>query len=369
MEQGKNIYGQARAVRLLENIAASGNVPHALLFTGNRGGGKFFAALEFSLHLNKNVKNYQKISSGIKSFYEPYVKYIYPLPRGRGETPDDSPTAKLQAEVIGLIKDELLKKKNNPYYKLNIPSANNIKISSIRDIRKFISFEFTDIPYRVVIIEDAHLMNDQAQNALLKSLEEPPDRVIFILTTSDPGKLLPTIISRCWTIRFDPLSTEDIKEILQNFFSVESKIAEKAAIFSDGSVDTAVSLVENDINFLIDKTITILRFSLAGWYNTAFNSAADLMEENSIQNFIHVMQMLLKWIVDLKKFSAGIDEIYFGSHRETIEKFVQKFSHVEPEALFTKMDTIFSSHEQNVSLNIILMNIIFELATIGKKQV
>jgi DNA polymerase-3 subunit delta' len=73
-------------------------------------------------------------------------------------------------------------------------------------------------------------MNEEAQNALLKNLEEPPEKVIFILITSQVSKLRRTIISRCWRINFDPLSEEDIAKVLVSYFKVDQSLRSSCSI-------------------------------------------------------------------------------------------------------------------------------------------
>ena len=210
----ENIDGQTRVKNILTNFALTSNIPHALLFTGNEGVGKEKIAIQFAQMINlKRVKNSerQKILNLMANFSEPYLKYIIPLPRGKNETDSDGPTDKLSNEEIEQLRIELRKKIDNPYYKINLPKANTIKINSIRDIKKFLAMDYSDIAYRIVIISSAHLMNEAAQNALLKNLEEPPPGVVFILITSFPERLRETIRSRCWNVNFDPLTNEDLK--------------------------------------------------------------------------------------------------------------------------------------------------------------
>ena len=98
-------------------------------------------------------------------------------------------------------------------------------------------------------------MSDESQNALLKSLEEPPKNFIFILTTNRPELLFETINSRCWHIEFDPLSVDDVTKILTEFYQIEIKKAAIAAQFSSGSVINAIELVNHNVESLLDLTL------------------------------------------------------------------------------------------------------------------
>ncbi|MCU7517078.1 MAG: hypothetical protein HF307_11930, partial [Ignavibacteria bacterium] len=242
------IKGQKAAGDLLYKIYSSGKIPHAFLFSGPDGVGKHFMAMKFLELLNTPSGDGTNNSTVLKvrNLSEPFVKFVMPLPRGKNETGENSPTEKLSAEALEQLKEELEKKVKNPYYKIGLQGANNIKISSIREIKKFQSLTYEEAKYRAVIISDAHLMNDEAQNALLKSLEEPPEGIIFLLITPFKNELLPTIISRCWTVNFDPLDSGVLSEILTGYFNIDKALAEKISVFSNGSLTHANKLLEQD---------------------------------------------------------------------------------------------------------------------------
>jgi DNA polymerase III subunit delta' len=173
------IPGQERVKQILNNFFQSKSIPHAFLFTGIDGVGKDNTAIQFAkaLATNENSKESEKAVRLIEQLQEPYVKLIFPLPRGKNETDTSSPTEKLTQDEIELVREQIDIKSGNPFHKISIPKANTIKINSIRDIKKFLSMDYDEIGYRFVIISDAHLMNEEAQNALLKSLEEPPEKL------------------------------------------------------------------------------------------------------------------------------------------------------------------------------------------------
>jgi DNA polymerase-3 subunit delta' len=359
-----DISGQNKSIKILSQLYKSNRVPHALLFTGYEGIGKHFTALQFAKLLN-NGSVESGIQKKISNLQEPYIKYVMPLPRGRGETASNSGTEKLSEDTISQVNSELEKKVINPYHKITIDRAFNIKINSIREINKFINVNYDDIKYRFIIINDAHLMNDEAQNALLKNLEEPPGQIIFILITPFEENLLPTIKSRCWEINFDPLSKNDITKILVKYFSVEQKTAAKAAAFAEGSVTKAIELIENDVDYLLEKTILILRYSLAKKYHTAAEEIKELTDNGSDLQLRLILLMIAKWFTDVIKNRAKIDNVYFEEFKETILKFNKKFNDIDVTQTLTKIDSLKNKMDMNVNLNIIGMNIIFEIAAIS----
>lgn len=366
---GEEIYGQTKAIENLRRIYESRKIPHALLFYGNEGVGKHFTAVEFLKLLNIDASRNKNAESLIKisKLYEPYVKYVFPLPRGKGETNEHTATEKLPPEIIEQISSEILKKSKNPYYNFTIEKANNIKISSIRDIRKFVSYNFDDVNYRAILISDAHKMNTEAQNALLKNLEEPPPGIIFILMTPYKDQLLPTIVSRCWQINFSPLIPETIENILLKYFEMNKFEAKKVSNFSNGSVTEAVRLLEKDFDELLNKTITILRYSFGKRYNTAITALNEISSGKSPESFNQILFLISNWFNDVNKNRYGKDENYPAEYIETLSKFNEKFSDLDLTDIIRKLNFLESSTDKNVNLNLISLNIILELASIAKR--
>lgn len=363
----EGIYGQKHAKDALQKLCLSGRIPHALLFSGPAGVGKHFTAVRLAQFLNDTghgQKGDSAIMKKIATLQEPYIKYIMPLPRGKNEGADNSPTEKLSSDTIELIQDEIQKKSENPYHIISIPDANIIKINSIRDIRKFISLNFNELKYRLIIISDAHLMNDEAQNTLLKSLEEPPEGIIFVLLTDNKNQLLETIRSRCWTVNFDPLSTEDIETVLSSNFKIPKDTARRVAPFSNGSVLMALKYAGHNLDDLQTRTINILRYSLALRYNSAMKEIAPVLEDSSGESLILLIGLINYWIADLYKNRYQAQDYFFQNHLDTIEKFNAKFSQVDMLRLSGRLDELASSVDRNVNLNVLALNIIFEIATL-----
>jgi len=307
-----SVVGQTKATEFLSSIHDNGRIPHALLFKGLKGCGKFKTVIEF-LKLINNASSNTHLSKNIESLKEPFIKYIFPLPRGKGEGNDDGPFDKIPKSDIESILEEIEKKSQNPYYSMEISGANTIKISSIRDIRKFISFEYSDVKYRAIIIDNAHLMNEQSQNALLKNLEEPPQGIIFFLLTPYPEKLLTTIESRCWSVEFNPLNDDTIISLLKKYYGIQKTESQNAVKFSEGSLTNAIDLIEYDIELLMSKCISFLRFSLGRRFNMAFNEISGLANKNA-QNELRVFISLINyWLIDVSNARHGGDKFYFVS--------------------------------------------------------
>jgi len=364
----EEITGNDKVKIILSNILESDKIPHAFLFTGADGVGKENTALSFAKALNHKYLTSeisQKIIPLIDSLTEPYIKYIVPLPRGKSETDQNDPYEKLTEDEVDQINLEFKKKYFNHYYRIQIPRANFIKISSIRDIKKFLSFSYEDVKYRIILVSQAHLMNEEAQNALLKNLEEPPEGVIFILCTSAPEKLRETIRSRCWKVNFQPLKNDDLIKVLIDKFDIESGIAKEVVPFAGGSTQTAISLIENDFEDLLDKTIKILRYSFGKKYHSALLEFEEMLSESDTTKIKLIITMIIIWLNDFQKFRLDDKaQVFFSKQIETLEKFNSKFPDVNVSNVTNQLDKISTYFRNNINTNISVSNIIFQLSTL-----
>lgn len=192
-------------------------MPHALLFTGIEGIGKRMAALGLAMALNCSASNTAKASPE----HDADISALFPCGHCRS-------CHKISTGVHPDI--------------LSIgPTGNLIKILQIRDLCARLLIKPNEALTRLVIIDEAHSMNAESANALLKSLEEPPKNTMFILITSRAPDLLPTILSRCQEISFNPVSEAGIEAFLIGR-GRDSQQAAVLASMADGSIGKALSL-------------------------------------------------------------------------------------------------------------------------------
>lgn len=361
------IYGHQKNKEILDRIISSSQIPHAFLFIGKQGIGKDYIALQFAQSINQSFTSPQlqsNVKAGLNSLSEPYIKYIFALPRGKNESDDSTPYEKLNTEVLEEIKIEIGKKVSNPYYRINIDGANTIKVTSIRDINKFLSLQFEETFYRFILISDAHLMNEISQNALLKNLEEPPEKVIFILTTPYPELLRETIRSRCWALNFNPLNQEDLKQILIDYFKIDKKLAEEVSFFSEGSTTTANYLIEHDFIKLKDKTISFLRYALGKKFHSAYSEISEILDDGDSSTFRIFIQMIITWLNDLQKFRISNSDISFKNYQETLEKFNARYPKSQIDDVVFKIDQLSSLVQNNINPNLLVVNLIFIISSL-----
>ena len=233
-----SIIENEKPIGLLSALILSENIPHALLFTGKKGVGKKDGAYYFAQALNCEHKTVSDMGGKpgwggeSRSAAAVWEKRINPCGSCRhcrkiaaGNHPDV-----LYREPTGT--------KINPY----------IGIEAVRELISTFSMRPFEAPFRVAIIHEADKMNAEAANSLLKLLEEPPDKSILVLTANDSADLLPTILSRCQTIRFNPLSIDAIKSYLINEKRMDPRDAEIPSRLAFGSISRALQLSEEEVS-------------------------------------------------------------------------------------------------------------------------
>jgi DNA polymerase-3 subunit delta' len=134
----------------------------------------------------------------------------------------------------------------------------SIKIEQVRDVVDRAGYRPFEGRRRVVIIDEAHALVDAAQNALLKTLEEPPAASVFVLISSMPDSLLPTVLSRCQRLRFGELSAADVADALIRDHDYEESDARAAAVDAEGSIGRALSAASADVSEAREMALRLL---------------------------------------------------------------------------------------------------------------
>ena len=189
----------------------------------------------------------------------------------------------------------------------------SIKIDVVRDVLSRTAFRPFEGKRRLVLIREADTLEPQAQNALLKSLEEPPPGTIFILTTAVPGALLPTVRSRCMRLRFGRLTSAEVSAALVRDHDQSEQEARDAAPLADGSIGQALALADNDLSALRDAAIRLLQHT-AGRADaqSRVQAAAALWsgpskKERSREDLAVVLRLVASMLRDLEAINAGAD--------------------------------------------------------------
>ena len=173
--------------------------------------------------------------------------YLFAGSRGTGKTS----VARIFASEIGATQNDVYE----------IDAASNRGIDDVRELREGVSVLPFESPYKVYIVDEAHMLTKEAFNALLKTLEEPPKHVMFILATTEAEKLPETIVSRCQVFHFKRPNREMLREMSATVakkegFKLDSDAAELVAILGDGSFRDAQGILQKVISGSKDKTIS-----------------------------------------------------------------------------------------------------------------
>ena len=222
------VIGQKFVVEALKNQIAAGKIGHAFLFTGTRGTGKTSCAKIFAKAVN----------------------CLHPI---NGEPC-------LECDVCRGIENESI------YDVTEMDAASNNSVEDIRDVLNEVNYLPVMAKYRVYIIDEVHMLSPAAFNALLKTLEEPPAHVIFILATTEIHKVPATILSRCQRYDFTKLAVEDIADALLDIakeenISLTPGAAKLIATLSDGAMRDANSILDTCVsagNHIDEETVSNL---------------------------------------------------------------------------------------------------------------
>jgi DNA polymerase III subunit delta' len=212
----QEIIGHRRLIALLSRAIAHETLPPSLLFAGPRGVGKRRTAVAVAQTIN---------------CLQPVTTRL--LPRDACGV-----CASCKRIARGVHPDVLIVEPGD---------SGSIKIEQIRDVVDRAGYRPFEGRRRAVIVDEAEAMMPAAQNALLKTLEEPPQASIFVLLSSMPDSLLPTVLSRCQRLRFAELSAADVADALMRDHDYEEAAARAAAVDADGSIGRALSAESTDV--------------------------------------------------------------------------------------------------------------------------
>ena len=234
------LIGNEEVKRDLRQLLEGGRVPGSLLFTGLAGIGKKLFALELAKALN--CRNRAGVEACDQcSSCKRISKSTFPFFSGA----DDNKERMIWSEHadVAMVR---------PYNHI-------IRVKPMRELEREANFRPFEGVARIFIVEDAEYMNDQAANALLKTLEEPPPTTHLILTTTNPMALLPTIRSRCQVIRFAPIAFSEIEEFLVAHESFNRPDAALLARASCGSLGRALNVDIEDYRERRQSMLTVLK--------------------------------------------------------------------------------------------------------------
>jgi DNA polymerase-3 subunit delta' len=321
------ILGQEKAITILLNALRHTRLAHAYLLVGPEGVGKRLTALNLVKAMN------------CQSFPE------------TGDACEVCP---------GCVKVNSGNHADVIYLE---PEGDAIKIDQIRDMQKRLHFRPLEGGRRACILDSADRMNDAASNALLKTLEEPPQDTHLFLITSRPHRLLPTILSRCQWVKFRPLSTGELVQILHKVHGLDEEKAHFYASLAGGSAGQAVSL-SNRVDF--QKRLDWLKtFSSLSQKSSEeiFETCERLAKEE--EDLIDLLELWKVWVRDLVIFKVRGEEGKEGLINHDLLPEVQKdaarISFDRLEGIFGLISKIQTSLVFNVNKQLALETLMLEI--------
>ena len=314
----------------LTGFLQSGNIPHALLFSGIDGIGKKKTALAFTMAINCQTM---------------------PIRPSR-ETECSEPCGACRPckkIVAGQHPDVLVLE----------PEKSRIKISAIRDLARALTVKPYEARQRVVIIDQAHAMNPQAGNALLKLLEEPPAKTILILIAVNTFSLLPTIVSRCQQVRFKPIPEPVLVEYLRQK-GIPFDTAEILGKLANGSYAKANDLAETDWlsrREWIIRTIERLGGDRGAVLSMAFSEAL-AKDRDSI---VAVLELMKSWFRDMAVVKRGSENVI---NKDLLSRIRQAAQHCSTMTVLSNIDRLETAHKKieananiRLTMDVALMNL------------
>lgn len=327
------IVGNDRIKKILQRQITENRVANSYLFAGIEGIGKEQFAIQFAKTINcispiiddDKIDSCQKCKSCkmFDNFSHPNFEIIYALPT----TTVDSNSDNLSETIIDEIKQQFQKKIDDPYSKIKLKNANFIRVTSIREIKKKLSLTQSNVGKRFILISEADKMNSESANAFLKTLEEPGENIIVILSTSKPDKLLPTIKSRCQIIKFAPIDIDLIIGKLKNDLNINNEQARMAANISMGSLTKALEIFDDNFIEMRDTIVDTLRSSLKKkqYRRELSDNINKIIKKYDKELIITLLQILTLWIKDAENIRNNYDNISNVDNSESIRKFATNF--------------------------------------------
>ena len=271
----EEVIGQEHVTTTLRNALREGRIAHAYLFSGPRGTGKTSTARILAKAVN----------------------CLHPDPAQRPDNSCPICVAVNEGRLVDLVE---------------MDAASHTSVDHIRELIERVSVAPAEARYKVYVIDEAHMLSNAAFNALLKTLEEPPPHVIFILATTEPHKIPETVLSRCQRFDFRRIAAHRIVEHLAHILAQEGRDAERAALehiafAAEGCMRDAVSLLDQLLSFGGERITLEQVESVLGMVPAATLARfVDAMMARDPGQMIAQVQELITQGTDLRQFSQQL---------------------------------------------------------------
>ena len=350
----RDLIGQGAAVeRILEAIKAD-RFPHAQLVTGPDGIGKLALATAIAQYVNclspegndscGRCSNCKKISKGI----HPDVRYIYPIISKK------EGGKQLLSEDYGLQFREMFFAE--PYasaaqWQRSLGGESKqlmISVHEIRELKRKIYLKAFEAPFKVIILWQAELINNQGANAFLKLLEEPPEKTLILMTSNAPQQLITTITSRCQRIHLPRIPAEAIQTYLMHQRALAAEDAEALAAVAEGSIGNALEYTEESYKAINEQYMNWLRAVYTGNYSKITEQTEPLIKSSKEYQKLFLKAATRK-LRDALMYNQSLEELALSVNEE--KQFQQKFSPFVSPAKVGKITSLLEGAHKHISGN------------------
>jgi len=373
------IIAQERVKSLLQRTILENRIANSYCFWGNSGIGKDALAIEFAKTANCQnpiisatmIEACNECSSCrlTNSLQHPNINFIFSLPTGKlSDTKKESAFASLSDEQLDIVNENLRAKAENPYHKISIPNANQIKITSVREVKRNLLLSQVQSGRRFVIVSNADEMTTEAANAFLKTLEEPHENTTIIITTSKRDAILPTILSRCQQIQCSTLTDEEIETALIERLDYPKNQAKLISAFAQGSFVKAMDFMDEDMQTMRESVIGILRAAVKKKnYRIELlekiDEASSIKDKKRLEIFLSLLMIWFRDVLSLivtqtNKKVVNIDQI------EVLNKFSSSYSDKNFNLIQEEIEKAIRRIRQNVMPQLILLNMFLNIRKI-----
>jgi DNA polymerase-3 subunit delta' len=370
------IPGQKEIKKKLLRSVKEERVSHAQLFAGPEGCGSMALALAYARYISCENRTDTDSCGTCKSCvkYEklihPDLHFVFPVIKGK--------------KVTDPVSDNYLEEwrefvKKSPYFTLNnwmdsieVGNAQGmIFASEATEIIKKLSLKTFESDFKIMIIWLPEKMHQATSNKLLKMIEEPPEKTLFLLVSEEPDKVIPTILSRCQLIKISAFSNRDIESYLLNKFNLPADKAADISRVSNGNLTRAIELCENEESSTanLDRFKSLMRFawkrdiiSLINWSEEVASTGRE-----SQKNFISFSLRLLRenLMLSLDQFKNGL--VYLtGDEAAFSEKFHPSVNQNNIYKLHEELNMVYSHIESNGNAKIIFLDLALKVTRLIK---
>lgn len=317
MAEFRDIIGQEQIKEHLQGALSSGKISHAYIINGEKSSGKEFIAKVFAMALQceKNTDNPCQECHSCK-------------------------------QALSLNQPDIIR--------VTHEKPNTISVDDIRtQINNDVAIKPYSSPYKVYIMNEAEKMTIQAQNAILKTLEEPPEYAVILLLTSNVNSLLPTILSRCVVLNMKPVSDDLIRKYLMEEMQIPDYKAEVCVAFARGNVGKAKSLASSeDFENVKNEALSLLKYIQDMELHEIVAAIKKINEYKlEINDYLDIMAI---WYRDVLLFKATNDanHLVFREELQTLRRVAQRSSYEGIESVIEALEKAKNRLNANVNFDL-----------------